>query len=394
VCHGRFAARAAACLFFSLTAVSLPTSATELADHWDLGGGVRVRVDEDSSRGLHKFGIDTVLLGAKYTSDTWIGAFRYRFYGKDYPYQYTRRFGDINFPEYAWLGYRFDETQQVQAGLNQIPFGLQRLYSDSFLETLAFTMGLEDVTEVGVKYIKDIDHWNLQAGYYARPAWEATGTSNGSTFSTVVTPADSYVVDGSRNVERNMFVVRLARNMQLGKWNTELGVSALTSTLYNLDTHRDGQRQDLALHYVGKSGPWTLRAQYTRQVMSPKNPDGNDQMISIGGYDGTYNMATRGNLYQGNASYSLSGSYLGGWINHVQLYTTYDLYEKSNPQFRDTQRWMVGTAFSLKFLSIYVEWREGRNDPYIGGSSYQQSLAAGGTNGWKGQLFMSIGYYF
>ncbi len=108
----------------------------------------------------------------QYTSDSWIGAARYRFYGKDYPYQYVHHFGEINFPEYAWIGYRFDPTQQIQVGLNQVPFGLQRLYSDTFLETVAFTMGLEDVDEVGVKYIKDFDNWNLQTGYYARPAWK------------------------------------------------------------------------------------------------------------------------------------------------------------------------------------------------------------------------------
>jgi phosphate-selective porin len=110
------------------------------------------------------------MLSAKYTSDNWIGAARYRFYGKDYPYQYTRHFGDINFAEYAWIGYRFDSTQQVQVGLNQVPFGLQRLYSSTFLETEAFTMGLEDLDEVGVKYIKDLGAWNLQTGYYARSA--------------------------------------------------------------------------------------------------------------------------------------------------------------------------------------------------------------------------------
>lgn len=371
-----------------------PVFAVQVTDDLDLGGAVRARVDRDASRGVREFGVDTLMLSAKYNSDSWIGAFRYRFYGKDYPYQYTHHFGDINFAEYAWIGYRFDPTQQVQVGLNQIPFGLQRLYSDTFLETLAFTMGLEDVEEVGAKYIKDASDWNLQVGYYARPAWRGHGTSNGSTYSTVVTPADSYVAGGSRNVERNMFVGRLAHNLQTGAWKGELGASVLASTLYNLDTHRDGQRYAAAVHYAGKNGPWSVRLQYTRQTMSPRNPDGNSQTISLGGYDGTYNMATRGSLYQANASYAIAGSYLGGWIKDAELYTSYDLYMKSNTQFRNTQRWIIGTSFSLKFLSIYVEWREGRNDPYVGDNSYAQSLASGGVNDWRGQLFMSIGYYF
>ncbi len=315
--HGRLPTRVVGLLFPILIAFNTSVFAVEVNDNWDLGGAIRARVDEDSSRGIHKFGIDTLMLSAKYTSASWIGAAQYRFYGKDYPYQYTHHFGDINFPEYAWIGYRFDSTQQLQIGLNQVPFGLQRLYSDSFLETLAFTMGLEDLDEVGAKYVKDFGNWNLQTGYYARPAWEADGTSNGSTYSTVATPADPYVIGGSRNVERNMFVARLARNLQTGDWRGELGASVLTSTLYNQDTHRDGRRNEFALHYSGTKGPWGVKLQYTRQVMSPKNPDADNQAITMGGYDGTYNMATRGNLYQANARYAIPGSYLGGWIKDL-----------------------------------------------------------------------------
>jgi hypothetical protein len=377
-----------------LMACCMPAFAVEVTDHFDLGGAIRARVDEDSTRGIHKFGIDTLMLSATYTSDSWIGEARYRFYGKDYPYQYTRHFGDINFAEYAWIGYRFDATQQIQVGLNQVPFGLQRLYSDTFLETLGFTMGLEDLDEVGAKYIKDIGDWNMQAGYYARPAWPGNGTSNGSTYSTVVTPADSYVQGGTDNIERNMFVGRLAKKVQAGGWKGEAGVSVLTSTLYNRDTHLDGRRNEFALHYMGRHGSWGVKLQYTRQDMSPKNPRGTNQVITVGGYDGTYNMATRGNLYLADVSYSVPGTYLWGLIKDVTPYLSYGLYDKTDPQFHDTQRWIAGTSFSLSFLSIYVEWREGRNDPYLGGSSYTQSLAAGGINSWKGQLFMSIGWYF
>ncbi|CAI3798008.1 hypothetical protein GLGCALEP_01973 [Pseudomonas sp. MM221] len=36
----------------------------------------------------------------------------------------------------------------------------------------------------------------------------------------------------------------------------------------------------------------------------------------------------------------------------------------------------------------------GKNDPYVGGSSYTQSLAAGGSDQWENQLNINIGYYF
>jgi hypothetical protein len=389
-----FPARVAGALFGVLMTCSAPAFAAKVTDNLDLGGAIRARVDDDATRGIHKIGIDTLMLSANYASDSWLGAARYRFYGKDYPYQYTRHFGDIHFAEYAWIGYRFDSTQQLQVGLNQVPFGLLRLYSDTFLETLAFPMGLEDLDELGAKYIKDMGDWNVQAGYYARPAWPGRGTSRGSTYSAVVTPADPSVVGGSDNIERKLFAGRLAKKVQAAGWQGEAGVSLITSTLYNRDTHRNGRRNAWALHYMGQRGPWGVKLQYTRQLMSPKNPDGANRTITMGGYDGTYNMATRGHLYLADASYTVAGSYLGGWITDVQPYLSYGLYDKAEPHFRNTQRWIAGTAFSLKFLSVYVEWQEGRNDPFLGGGSYAQGLAAGGTDSWRGQLYMNVGWYF
>jgi hypothetical protein len=391
--HGRLPVCTAGALLIGLSVFSAPTVAVEVSDHWDINGAVRLRVDHDDTRGIHEFGVDTVMLGAKYNSDTWIGAARYRFYGKDYPFQYTRRFGEVNFAEYAWVGYRIDPKRHVEVGLNQVPFGVQSLFGDTFYESLGNPSALEDLFEVGGKYVQQLDGWNLQTGYYARPAWSGQGTSRGSTYSIVITPADPWVAGGTRNVERNMFAGRVARDLDVGGWNGEAGVSLLTSTLHNLDTRRDGRRLVYGLHYAGNSGPWGAKLQYARQLMTPQNPDGS-QVVTVGGYDGTFNLASRGNLYSINGSYDVPGSYLGGWVKDIKLYSNYSLYQKSNPQFRNTQRWITGASFSLKFLSIYVEWLEGRNDPYLGGSDYAQSLAAGGIDRWRGQLYMNIGYYF
>ena len=51
-------------------------------------------------------------------------------------------------------------------------------------------------------------------------------------------------------------------------------------------------------------------------------------------------------------------------------------------------------AFAMRQRKEHTEWLIGKNDPYIGGSSYTQSLGAGGSNQWENQLYMNIGYYF
>jgi len=376
-----------------LCAFSSTAFAIKVTDHWDVGGAVRFRADHESRRNVHNIGIDTVIFNTAYKSDTWIGAMSYRWYGVQYPYQYTNHFGDIQFFQYAWIGYKFDADSELHAGLNKVPFGLQPLYTSTFYESLGNLIGMEDIYMVGGKYVHRTDEWNLQAGYYARPMWPGKGTSKGSTYSVVVTPADPGVAGGNRNQERNLFVGRLARNVTLGDWKGEAGVSLLASDLYNYDTHRNGHRYAYALHYAGTKDGWGVKLQYARQSMAPKNP-GSEQAITVGGFDGTFNVATRGNFYVGDLSYQLADSYLDGWLRDVKFYGMYSMYEKSNPDFRHSQRFILGTSFSVKPLSIYIEWLNGRNDPYIGGSSYTQSLAAGGFDHWRSKLYMNIAYYF
>jgi hypothetical protein len=219
-----------------LSAFTATAMAIQVTDNLDLGGAVRARWDYDPDRDIQKFNFDTAFLSAKYNSDTWIAAAKYRFYGRAYPYQYTNNVGDVSFAESAWVGYKFSESRQVQVGLNQVPFGLQPYFGSSFYETLGNANGLEDLNEIGAKYIQQVGDWNIQTGYYLRPAWQGKGTSKGDTYSTVVSEADSYVTDGSNNQERNTVALRIAKAMELGPWTSEVGISGLTSTLQNNDT--------------------------------------------------------------------------------------------------------------------------------------------------------------
>ncbi|NES11986.1 hypothetical protein G3O07_23295 [Pseudomonas laurentiana] len=199
------------------------------------------------------------------------------------------------------------------------------------------------------------------------------------------------MADGSNNQERNILVGRLARNLKLGNWQSELGASVLTSELENRDTHDSGRRNAVAVHYLGKNGPWGVQLQATRQDMTPRNP-GNDQYVTFGSYDATFNVAAKGDLYVTDLSYDIAGNY--GWFSGIKLYGNYSLFDKRDSAFHDSQRFILGTSFSLKDLWIAVEWLHGKNDPYIGGSSFTQSLGAGGSNQWENQLYTNIGYYF
>lgn len=375
-----------------LAAIALPAGAVAINENLDIGGAVRARIDYDPDRDIQKLSFDTAFLTTTYNSDSWIGAAKYRFYGDAYPYQYTDKVGDISFAEYAWVGYKFDASRQIQVGLNKIPFGLQPYFGSTFFESLGSVIGLEDIQDLGVKYIQQQDDWDIQLGYYLHPADQGEGTSRGGrTYSTSVATADSYVANGSDNHERDILIGRLARNIKLGAWQSEIGASILTSSLENQDTHDSGRRNAFAVHYMGKNGPWGVQLQATRQEMTPNNP-GSNELVSFGSFDGTFNVAAKGDLYVTDLSYDLPGTF--GWFSGVKVYGNYSMFDKDESSFENSQRFILGTSFSLKDLWIAVEWLHGKHDPYIGGGSYTQSLGAGGSDQWENQLYTNIGYYF
>ena len=347
---------------------AFPVFALQVTDNLQVGAALRARIDYDPDRDIQKLNFDTFRPYINYNSDTWIASARYRFYGKAYPYQYTQRFGDISFAEYAWVGYKFDENRQVQVGLNQVPFGILPYFSNTVTETLGYTLGLEDLYEVGAKYKQKLGDWDLQAGYYIRPAWQGKGTSKGGvSYSNVPADADSYVEDGSNNQERNMIALRVAKTVDLDGWKTELGVSALTSQLQNRDTDDNGRRNALALHMTGTKGAWTTGLLAARQQMSPRNP-GNDDVVTLGGYDSSYNIASRGTLLMADLNYDIAGKYLGDWVSAIKLYGNYSTFLKSGNGYEDTQRYIAGASFMLgEHVFIAGEWIFGKNDPYVGG---------------------------
>ena len=82
-------------------------------------------------------------------------------------------------------------------------------------------------------------------------------------------------------------------------------------------------------------------------------------------------------------------------INDFNVYLHYSRYDKAKKAFLDSEQLVLGSAFTYK-KNVYIaaEWLFGKNNPYIGGSSYGQSLAAGGSNQWENQVNVNIGYYF
>jgi hypothetical protein len=383
-----------AAILVGLGSVTAQAAESETEGELKIGGALRARYDyRDYGDKVSKISFDTFRIDVNYDSPTLFGSAQYRFYGGAYPYDYTDDVGRINFPSWAWIGYKTGDSSRVVAGINQIPFGLLPYVSSTFYQGLVNVIGLEDVHNLGAKFQYMSGPVDLQVGFYPKDGGDWTGTSrDANRYSVNVVKADSYVAGGSNNEERNLLVGRLAYKFEHGESaSSELGVSALHSSLRNEDTGEDGTRKAYALHYGGKFGAMGVLAEAGGQSMSPRNPSavGNDT-VTFGAYDGSFNVASKGNFYSAEVNYALPWTL--GPVRNITPYFNYSLFTKDKADFEDSHRVIAGAHFSAGPLFIYTEMRWGKNDPYTG--DYAQGAAAGGEDKWKRAFYANVGYYF
>ncbi|MCJ2142409.1 hypothetical protein [Methylobacterium sp. E-066] len=177
--------------------------------------------------------------------------------------------------------------------------------------------------------------------------------------------------------------------------SASVGASALHASLYNDDTSLYGSKQQEALHFIGTYGPWLTRAVVTRIDINPRNPGRRNGLITMGSFDGSYNVATKGWSVSGELAYKFTPN--SGPFTEIVSYLNYSAYYKDRSDFRDSERYILGAALTVrevKGLYIYSEFRFGRNDPYTGIGNYGQGTGSGGTNRWATTYLTNIGYYF
>jgi hypothetical protein len=407
-------------------------SSVAYADGWDfgddatgklhIGGAVRARYDYvdyptgGCSAGLvgntcnpnasfSGLGLDTIRLDVKYTSPSWLGYLQYRWYGGGAraggydAFNGYHHIGDFNTLVDAWAGYKFGAADQVHVGLNPIPFGVGQFWGNTFYLGIANPLGLEDVHNIGVKYIHDADGLNLQAGFYPRDGGSYHGKDpkyGGSGDRFTVNLDNGYGV--TNNKEENMFIGRAAYTFKHGaKDSTEVGLSAWHSKVRNEITNEDGTRKAFAVHAKTQLGSLGLMAQAARNDISREAVATTGYAagsVYVGGFDGSFRIAPKGNVYVAEVNYAVDGKF--GYISGVMPYINYSTYKKSENGFASSTRVIPGVQFSYEKLYVYAEMHYGKNDPYVG-QSYDSALAEGGgvdRDKWQKAFYMNIGYYF
>ncbi|WP_408914513.1 hypothetical protein [Christiangramia sp. SM2212] len=298
---------------------------------------------------------------------------------------YSEAFGG-GFMKQGWVGYRFNEKDEIQVGLNQVPFGIQQYNSHNWFFNLTYYFGLEDDHDMGVKYVHEDDQFEYDLAFYKNSEELQFGGDTESSPNRY-----SYDVVG-RNKEINQFNAKLIYKFGDSIKN-RIGVSGQYGGLYNLDTKETGSHNGLALHYELDYQNWNFKLQAMTINNNPKNlPGESDDILQMGAYGVPYEVAADFNIY--TLEFSKNVPVKLGPISNLEFYNDFGFMDKKVEAFEDSFMNVTGVLVSAGHLYTYIDYAAGYNHSWLGGNFVDDFSVGNPDAKWEARFNINIGYYF
>lgn len=333
---------------------------------------------------------------AQFTWDTWrinVNAenngvklnFEYRFYPTF----------NTHFVKQGWIGYDFNDQDNIQIGVTQVPFGNLQYNSHNWWFQGPYYVGLEDDHDMGIKYTHTADNWDLMAAYFFQP--EPAGPAAGSgSFGFGGSGRYSYdiVPSGNQtNYERNQLNLRGTRTFEIDNGNVNVGASGQVGQIWNQVLDETTSRYALAVHTDINYGNWNFKGQFTNYGKDAQDDDGQSvDFVNMGAYASPYPVATEMSMYSAGLSYSYDVDW--GPITNLNFYNDYTYFQKNIDGFNDAHQHVLGFLLSAGDVYTYFDIARGSNHPWIT-ESFGQGLGSGLNDArWNTRFNINIGYYF
>ena len=346
-----------------------------------LGGALRFNYNFCDWKPGHRdrggdFGFDVLYFKLSGSYRNIILSADYRFYSKDFGGPMLK---------YGWIGYQFNDKSQMQLGLTGVPFGIQPIASHNFFLQIAYYIGLEDDSDMGIKYLYQGDTWDFTFAFFKNADELLFGSDN-------ETSDDRYGYDvAGRNKEINQFNGQAF--YKFGESTRQrLGGSAEFGQLYNLDTRKNGTHYAFALHYELTTQKVSLKAQLTTYAMNPKNGEGDDdELISMTAYGAPYLVAAKANVYMLGAGYTIPVN--RKFLKKIQVYNDFGWLDKQNNDYKDSFQNVTGCMLDGGPVCIYVDYALGKNHGWLG-PNFNGFGTGGESDSWHARFNVNVGYYF
>lgn len=347
-----------------------------------IGGALRFNYNLSSWKEGQKkrggdFGYDMFRINA-------VAAYKEVFLNAEYRL-YSQGFGG-GFLKQGWVGYNFNEEDQIHIGLTQVPFGIQQYNSHNWFFNLSYYVGMEDDHDMGVKYLHTGEKFEYQLAFF-KNAEELRFGNNTETSPNRY----SYDITG-RNKEVNQFNGKLIYKFGEAA-TTRLGFSMQYGGLYNLDTEEMGEHAAFAAHYEITHGTWNGKAQFIAASHNPENAEGTPRdAVTMAAYGTPYEVASDFNMYSLAISKNVGVAW--GPVTNLQFYNDFAYMQKKASGFTDSYMNVTGILVSAGSVYTYFDYAAGYNHSWLGGN-FIDDFSKGNPNAkWEARFNINIGYYF
>lgn len=358
------------------------TTHAQDAPEVELGGALRFNYNLSSWKQEQKnrggdFGYDMFRINA-------VAAYQGIYLNAEYRH-YSEAFGGGMLKQ-GWFGYRFNEREELQVGLTQVPFGIQQYNSHNWFFNLSYYVGLEDDHDMGIKYIHLGENFEYHIAYFKNAEEFRFGN-----VSPISPSRYSYDVAGN-NKEVHQGNLKLVY-----KWGdtlqSRLGASAQYGGLYNINTLKTGDHYAFAVHYEADYKKWNLKTEAMLVSHNPKNGLGNsEEIIIMAAYGAPYEVAADFNMYTAAISRDVPVNW--GPVSNLQFYNDFGFMQKENSSFEDSIMNVTGILVSAGNLYTYIDYAAGYNHSWLGGNFIDDFAAGNPDAKWEARFNINFGYYF
>lgn len=297
---------------------------------------------------------------------------------------YSTAFGGFML-KYGWIGYQFSEKDHLEVGLTKVPFGIQPASANNFFFQISYYVGLEDDSDMGIKYVHSDDKWEYAAAFFKNADELLFGAKN-------ETSDDRYGYDvAGRNKEINQWNAQVIYKFG-NNFKQKFGVSGLFGQLYNLDTRRSGTHFAFAVHYVVDWKNWNLKAEVATYAKHPRNAAGEVRdLVSMTAYGAPYLVAAKANIY--TLSFSHNFPIKSKWLQNILMYHDTGILQKWNKNFKNSSQNVTGMMMTMGPVATYVDYAMGKHHAWLGPD--WNAFGTGTENSsWHSRFNINIGYYF
>ncbi len=344
-----------------------------------------------------------------------IGKLEYRWYPR-----YFGSSSGYSMIHTAWLGYDFNDTGTLKAGIVRVPFGPTAYgISTSWFFDQHFYVGLADDPDLGIVWSNSSGKLTYDVGYFLMSEPQTLGSSlNSSRYAYDVVKWEE-IADENGTVtwgdgengfdEQHQFNLRAIYSLEN---IADIGVSAQFGMLQGTNVGGDdsGIHYALSPHVKISAANFTLYSQFSYYVydITDDTPWGTGDLIPMGAYDFAWPAASEGLIPAFSLRYGGINTESISWLDSVTPYVEWSTILKTVEDYNASTLITIGTSWTL-FSSLYIysdfaisdgnsfvgnRTEDGMKEDYASIYEGAGDFGANGNNAWNWRLNFNFGVYF